>query len=87
MWFFTLSDHLLMFLCPHGKKNERTGINPKEDAALPIGVLEPSSTGQQDAKADLLCIQAPNEVNTLSLFTPALMQFHPPNQMEVWQSH
>uniref|UniRef100_K3XT67 Agenet-like domain-containing protein n=1 Tax=Setaria italica TaxID=4555 RepID=K3XT67_SETIT len=41
--------------------NSRNCINPKEDAALPIGVLEPSSTGQQDAKADLLCIQAPNE--------------------------
>ncbi|RCV25798.1 hypothetical protein SETIT_5G194900v2 [Setaria italica] len=42
--------------------NSRNCINPKEDAALPIGVLEPSSTGQQDAKADLLCIQAPNEM-------------------------
>ncbi|CAL4949317.1 unnamed protein product [Urochloa decumbens] len=41
---------------------ERTGIYPKEDAALPVGALEPPLTGQQDVKADLLCIQAPNEM-------------------------
>ncbi|CAO2179608.1 unnamed protein product, partial [Urochloa humidicola] len=41
---------------------ERIGIYPEEDAALPVGVLEPSLTGQQDVEDDLLCIQAPNEM-------------------------
>ncbi|CAO2190610.1 unnamed protein product [Urochloa humidicola] len=41
---------------------ESTGIYPKEDAALPAGILEPSLTGQQDIEADLLCFQAPNEM-------------------------
>jgi hypothetical protein len=38
-------------------KNERTDIYEREDAVLPIG--------KQDAMDDLLCIQAPKEVNTL----------------------
>jgi hypothetical protein len=46
-------------------------------------------TGQQDVKADLLGIEAPNDnkVNTLFLFTPTLMQFHPPEQIDVCWRH
>lgn len=71
-------------------KNERAIIYPNKNAVLSADVLEPSTTGQQDAKDDLLGIEAPNDnkVNTLSLFIPTLMQFHPPEQIEVcWRHH
>lgn len=53
--------------------------------AFSIGKLEPSSSAQQDIKADLLCVQVPtdNKVNTLSFVTTRSLQFLPSNQMDV----